>query len=113
MTQFMARSARRFLLIKAAKELIKEIELAGLDNLKFAVENGISIIGPYLQGSSAKRKAEIKMELGYLLSLGVTFDMLLDEVALQMPELAPIMTGKESYRKGEIQKLERFLLTTD
>ena len=113
MTQFMARSARRLLLIKAAREIIKEIELAGLDNLKWAAENGISIVGPYLQGSSPQRKAELKRNLGYLLSLGVTSDMLLDEVARQMPELAPIMTGKESYRKGEIQKLERFLLTTD
>ncbi|MBA7624296.1 hypothetical protein ES703_31703 [subsurface metagenome] len=113
MTQFMARSARRLLLIKAAREIIKEIELAGLDNLKWAAENGISIVGPYLQGSSAKRKAELKTQLGYLLSLGVTSDMLLDEVAGQRPEIFPIMAGKESYRKGEIQKLERFLLTTD
>ena len=109
MTQFTARTARRFLLIKAAKEIKKEIELAGLDNLKFAAENGISIVGSYLQGSSPQRRAELKQNLGYLLSLGVTSDMLLEEVARQMPELAPIMPGKEAYRKAEIQKLEQFL----
>ncbi len=109
MTQFSARTARRFLIIKAAKEMLKEIEMAGLDNIKFAAENGISIVGPYLQGSSPQRKAELKRDLGYLLSLGVTGDMLLDEVARQMPELAPIMTGNEAYRKCEIRKLEQFL----
>lgn len=104
-----ARTARRFTLIKAAKGVVKEIKLAGIDNLKFAAENGISIVGTYVQGSSPQRRAEIKQELRMLLSFGVTLDMLLDEVARQMPELAPIMAGKEAYRKTELQKLTEFL----
>ena len=60
-------------------------------------------------GAPPQEKAMYRRDLNALLQLGVTGDMLLDEVARQMPELAPIMTGKEAYRKGEIQKLEQFL----
>ncbi|GAI84318.1 unnamed protein product, partial [marine sediment metagenome] len=34
---------------------------------------------------------------------------LLEEVARQQPELAPIMEGKEGYKRSEIQNLEAFL----
>ncbi|GAI08161.1 unnamed protein product, partial [marine sediment metagenome] len=44
-----------------------------------------------------------------LVQMGVTPDMLLEEVARQMPELAPIMEGRDDYKKTEIQNLEKFL----
>jgi len=109
MTQFTARTAQHFLAIKAARELKKEIEQAGMENLKLLAENNVSIVGTYLNGCSPKRKAEIKRDLTALLAMGVTSDMILEEVARQMPDLAPIMAGREAYKKSELQNLEGFL----
>lgn len=113
MTSFTGRVARHILVIratkKAAKEFKKEIEKAGLDNLKTLAEAGVSIVGTYLNGCSPEEKKRHKQELIMLLQIGVTPDMLLEEVARQMPELAPIMEGRDDYKKTEIQNLERFL----
>lgn len=109
MTNLMQRSAKHFMVIKAARELRQEIEKAGLDNLKILVEAGRSIVGTYLQGCAPQEKKRRKQELNALLQMGVTPDMLLEEVARQMPELAPIMEGKEGYKRSEIQNLERFM----
>ena len=109
MTSFMARSARRFVLIQAARQIKQEIEKAGLDNLKILAENGRSIVGTYLRGCSPKEKATYKHDLNTLLQMGVTPDMLLDEITRQMPDLVPIMEGKEGYKQGEVRNLERFL----
>ena len=106
---FMQRSAKHFVVIKAARELRQEIEKAGLDNLKILAEAGRSIVGTYLQGCSPQEKKRRKQELNALLQMGITPDMLLTEVARQMPELALIMEGREGYKKSEIQNLERFL----
>ena len=106
---FTSRVAHHFLVIKAARELRQEIEKAGLDNLKILAEAGRSIVGTYLQGCSPQEKKRRKQELNALLGMGVTLDMLLDEVTKQMPELAPIIESKQDYKKSEIQNLERFL----
>ncbi|GAI91792.1 unnamed protein product, partial [marine sediment metagenome] len=52
MTSYMARTAKYFLTIKAARELKKEIEQAGLDNLIILADAGKSIVGTYLNGCS-------------------------------------------------------------
>jgi len=109
MTSFMARSARNFLVIKAAKEFKKEIEKAGLDNLKILADAGISIVGTYLNGCSPQEKARYKKDLGALFQMGVNPDMLLEEITRQLPELAPIMEGRKDYKKSEVQNLESFL----
>jgi len=109
MTSFTERTARHFMTIKAAKGIKKEIEKAGMDNLKILAENGVSVVGTYLQGCSPKEKAELRRDFNNLISMGITAEMVLDEVTRQMPELAPIMTGKEGYRKAEIQKINEFL----
>ena len=109
MTSFTERTARHFMTIKAAKMIKKEIEKAGMDNLKILAENGVSIVGTYLKGCSPKEQAELRRDFNSLIRMGVTLEMVLDEVARQMPELAPIMTGKESYRKTELQKAAEFL----
>lgn len=111
MTSFMARTAKHILVIKAAREIRQEIEKAGLDTLKILAEAGKSIVGAYLQGCSPQKKATYRRDLNALLQMGVTPDMLLDEIARQLPELAPIMQGREDYKKSEIQCLERFLTT--
>ena len=109
MTSFMARSARNFLLIKAARQIRQEIEKAGIDNLKTLADAGISIIGTYLNGCSPQEKATYKRDLNALFQMGVTPDMLLQEVARQMPEIAPHIEGKEAYKQSEIQNLEAFV----
>ncbi|MBA7674057.1 hypothetical protein ES703_82264 [subsurface metagenome] len=109
MTSFMARSARNFMTIKAAKEFKKEIEKAGLDNLKILADAGVSIVGTYLNGCSPQEKATYRRDLNALLQMGVTPDMLLEEIARQMPQLASIMQGREGYKQSEIQNLEQFL----
>jgi len=106
---FMQRSAKHFIVIKAARQIRQEIEKAGLDNLKVLAENDKSIVGTYLNGCSPKEKAVYKCDLNALLQMGVTPEMLLDEIAGQMPELAPIMKGKDDYKKSEIRSLEHFL----
>ena len=109
MTNLMQRSAKHFMVIKAARELRQEIEKAGLDNLKILAENGRSIVGTYLNGCSPQEKKGRKQALNVLLQMGVTPDMILTELARQQPELAPIMEGKEGYKRSEIQNLERFM----
>lgn len=106
---FMERSAKHFVLIKAARQITQEIEQAGLDNLKILADKGISIVGTYLNGCSPKEKAAYRRDLNALLQMGVTPDMLLEEVARQMPGLAPIMAGRDDYKKNEVQELEKFL----
>ena len=106
---FASRVAHNFLVIRAARQLRQEIEKAGLDNLKILAEAGTSIVGTYLQGCSPQEKKKHKQELTALLQMGVTPDMLLTEIARQMPELAPIIESKAGYKKSEIEQLEVFL----
>ena len=102
-------SARIFVARKAARELKKEIEQAGVDNLKYLAEKNISIVGTYINGCSLEKKAEIKRNLVYVLSMGITIDMVLEQLGQLMPELAPVMTGREVYKKSEVKEIERFL----
>ncbi len=103
------RTARRFLIIKAARRLKGEIEKAGMDNLKTLAENGVSIVGTYLKGCSPKEQAELRRDFNSLIAMGISVEMVLDEVTRQMPELAPIIAGKEGYKKAELQKISEFL----
>jgi len=109
MTSFMQRSAKHFLTIKAARQIKQEIEKAGLDNLKILANAGTSIVGTYFQGCSAQEKATYRRDLNTLFQMGITPDMLLEEVTKQMPEIAPIIAGKEGYKKAEVEKLLSFL----
>jgi len=106
---FTQRAARHLLTIKAAKEIKKEIEKAGMDNLKVLAERGVSIVGTYLQALSPKEKEEYRRSFNSLLAMGITPEMVLDEVARQMPELSPIMKEKDGYRKAELEKVSQFL----
>jgi len=107
--EYSARAARYMLTIKAAREIKKEIEQAGLDNLKILAERGVSIVGTYLQGLSPKDQEEYKNKFNGLLAMGVTPEMVLDEVASILPEVGAIMKSKGSYRKAELQKIREFL----
>lgn len=109
MASLKGRTLKRLALIKAVREIRKEIEQAGLDTLKELADLDISIVETYLKSRSTQGKAKLRWELNALLGMGVTADMLLTELARQLPEIAPIMEGKEGYKQGEIQNLERFL----
>lgn len=106
---FTQRAARHLLTIKAAKEIKKEIEKAGTDNLKVLAEKGISIVGTFLQALSSKEKEEYRRNFNNLLAMGITPEMILDELSGQMPEISPIMKGKDEYRKAELQNVREFL----
>jgi len=109
MTSLMGRSFKYLALIKAVRKIRKEIEKAGLDELKIKADNGISIVGTYLGDCSPQEKATYRRDLSALVQMGVTPDMLLAEIARQMPEFAPIIESKQDYKKSEIQHLEVFL----
>ena len=106
---FTQRAARHLLTIKAARVIKKDIEKAGMDNLKVLAEKGVSIVGTYLQALSPKEKEEYRRNFNNLLAMGITPEMVLDELSGQMPEISPIMKSKEGYRKAEIQKVSEFL----
>ena len=109
MIGFSGRAAQHFITIKAAKKIRGDIEKAGLDNLKILAENGVSIVGTYLTGCSPEKQAEYRRNFNSFLKMGITPEMVLDEVTRQMPELAPIMVGKEGYKKAELGKIREFL----
>lgn len=109
MTSFTQRTARHFMTIKAARRIKGEIEKAGLDNLKILVENGDSIVGTYLQGCSPQEQAEYRHNFNALIAMGISPQIVLDEVTRQIPELGAIIAGKEGYRKAELQKISEFL----
>ncbi|MBA7473496.1 hypothetical protein ES708_09718 [subsurface metagenome] len=103
------RTAKHFLAIKAARQLKDDIEKAGLDNLKTLADTGKSIVGIYLEGCSPEEQKRHRRDGNTLHQLGVTPEMVLAELARLMPELQPVMEGKDDYKKSELQHLEAFL----
>jgi hypothetical protein len=97
------------MVIKAAREIKKEIEKAGLDNLKLLCEKGVSIVGTYLNGCTPKEQARLRQQFGNLLNFGVTPEMVLDEIARQIPEIGAIIEKRPDYKKVELQKVKEFL----
>ncbi|MBA7694665.1 hypothetical protein ES703_103278 [subsurface metagenome] len=109
MRNLLDRTGKHFMAIKAARKIREEIEKAGMDNLKILADKGISIIETYLNGCSPEEKETYRRDGNTLLQLGVTPDMVLEELAGQNEELATIMEGTEDYKKSEISKLKAFL----
>ncbi|GAJ13611.1 unnamed protein product, partial [marine sediment metagenome] len=70
---------------------------------------GKSIVGIYLEGCSPEEKKRRRRDGNTLLQLGVSPEMVLTELASLMPELQPIMVGRDDYKKSELQNLEQFL----
>lgn len=106
---FSQRTARHFMTTKAARRIKDEIEKVGLDNLKVLARNGISIVGTYLRGCPPQEQAEYRRGFKVLNAMGITAEMVLDEVTRLMPEVGLIMTGKEGYKKAELEKISQFL----
>lgn len=108
MSELMKSSARHYMVIKAVRIIVKEIEKAGLDNLKILADKGVSIVGTYLEGCSPKEKEGYRRDLRALLRMGATYDMIFSELARQMPVIAPIIESKPEYRRSEVHRLEAF-----
>ena len=109
MMDFTQRAARHLLTIKATKEIRKEIEKAGMENLQALAKSGISIVGTYLKGCSPEEQKKIRQDFNTLLQMGITPDMFFDELTRQMPELAPIIEERKGYKKSEVQNVLTFL----
>jgi len=108
-TSLLNRTAKHFLATKAARQLKEDVEKAGLDDLKILADAGKSIVGIYLEGCSPEEQKKLRRDGNTLHQLGVTPEMILTELAKLMPELQPIMEGKDDYKKSELQNLEQFL----
>lgn len=101
-------TAKKFAIKKAAREISKEVLKAGLDTLLTLGNAGVSIVSTYLNGCSPQKKALHRTDINTLLKMGITFDEVLDEMARQIPQLAPIIQ-KQEYKQKELQKITEFL----
>lgn len=102
-------AAKYFLLIKAAADIKNKAKQIGMDDIRTLVEAGRSITELYLNDISADKKEQKRREATALLQMGVTPEMLWEEVIRQMPELAPILEGKDDYLTSEFKKIEAFV----
>lgn len=102
-------TAKYFLLIKAAADIKNKAREIGMDDIRTLVEAGRSITEIYLEGISAEKKVQKRREATALLQMGVTPEMLWEEVLRQLPELRPIIEGKDEYIKGEMRVIEQFV----
>jgi len=101
-------TAKKFAIKQAAREISKEIQKAGLDTLLKLGNAGVSIVSTYLNGCSPQKQAIHRNDIKNLLKMGITFEEVLDEVAKQIPQLAPIIQNQE-YKRQELQKVTEFL----
>ena len=102
-------TARYFVLITAAKDIKNKAREIGIDKIKTLVEAGRSITDIYLESISADKKIEKKRQANALVKMGITPEELWGEVIRQIPELAPIIEGKDEYIKSEMKKIEAFI----
>lgn len=109
MRDILQSTARNFLLITAAKDIKNKARQIGIDNIKTLVEDGRSITEIYLKDCSPDKKIQKKREANALLEMGITPEELWKELIRQMPELAPIIEGKDDYIKSEMKKIEAFV----
>ena len=113
MTSLRQRTAKHFVLIKAARQLKGEIEKAGLDNLRLLADNGVSIMSTYLSGCTPEERAGYRRDFSALVAMDITPEMVLVALVKEMPELAPILEANEHYKDQEILTLRAVLLTPD
>jgi len=102
-------TARYFVLIRAATDIKNKAKEIGINDIRTLVEAGRSITEIYLESISADKKIQKRREAKVLLEMGVTPEELWQEVIRQMPELSPIIKGKDNYIKSEMQKIEAFV----
>ena len=102
-------TARYFVLIRAVTDIKNRARGIGIDNIKTLVEAGRSITEIYLEDSSPDKKAQKRREANALIEMGITPEEIWEELIRQMPELKPIIEGKDDYIKSEMKKIEAFV----
>ena len=102
-------TGRYFVLIRAATDIKNKAKEIGIDDIKTLVEAGRSITEVYLESCSPDKKVQKRREAHMLLEVGITPEELWEELIRQMPELAPIIEGKDDYIKSEMKKIEAFV----
>ena len=109
MRDILRSTARYFVLIRAVTDIKNKAKEIGIDNIKTLVEAGRSITEIYLEDCTADKKAQKRREANALLEMGITPEEIWKELIRQMPELEPIIKGKDDYIKSEIKKIEDFV----
>ena len=102
-------AVRYFVLIKAATDIVNKAKQIGIDDIKTLVDAGRSITEIYLESCSPDKKVEKRREATMLLEMGVTPEELWREVIRRLPELEPIIKGKNDYIRAEVKKIEEFV----
>ncbi len=101
-------TVRYFVLIKAATDIVNKAKQIGIDDIKTLVDAGRSITEIYLESCSPDKKVQKRREAHMLLEVGVTPEELWGEVIRRLPELEPIIKGKNDYIRAEMEKIEEF-----
>ena len=102
-------TARYFVLIRAVTDIKNKARGIGIDNIKTLVEDGRSITDIYFEDCSPDKKAQKRREANALIEMGITPEEIWEELIRQMPELKPIIEGKDEYIKSEMKKIEAFV----
>lgn len=109
MRNILQNTARYFVLIRAVADIKSKTREIGIDNIKTLVEADRSITEIYLEGISVDQKAQKRREANTLLEMGITPEEIWEELIRQMPELKPIIEGRDDYIKSEMEKIEAFV----
>ena len=102
-------TARYFVLITAAKDIVNKAKEIGIDDIKTLVEAGRSITEIYIDSISPDKKVAKRQQAKALIEMGITPEEVWEEVTRRMPELEPIIKGKDDYMRAEMKKIEEFL----
>ena len=102
-------TARYFVLIRAAQDVVNKAREIGIDDIRTLVEAGRSITEIYASSISDAKKVQKRREANTLVEMGITAAEVWQEVLRRMPELGPIVEGKDDYIKSEMQKIEQFV----
>jgi len=102
-------TGRYFVLIRAATDIVNKAKEIGVDNIRTLVDAGRSITEIYLESCSPDKKVQKRREAHMLLEVGITPEELWKEVIRRMPELKPIIEGKDDYIQAEMKKIEAFV----
>jgi len=102
-------TARLFVLIRAATDIVNKAKQIGMVKIKTEVDAGRSITEVYLDSCSPDKKVEKRREASTLLEMGITPEELWKEVLRRLPELEAIIKGKDEYIRAEMKKIEAFV----
>ena len=109
MRDILQSTARYFVLIRAATDIVNKAKELGIDNIKALVDAGRSITEIYLSDCPPEKKVEKRRQADALVKMGITPEELWEEVIRRLPELGSIIEGKDDYVKAEMGKIEKFV----